>query len=60
MENMSFETMLKELEGIVSELEKKEIALDVAVKQYQKGLELAKACYTMLEEAKQVIVKEAE
>lgn len=59
MENKSFEAMLKDLENIVLELEKKEVPLDQAVKQYQKGLELAKACYNMLEEAKQVIVKEA-
>ena len=56
----SFETMLEQLENVVKKLEKKEIALDDAVKEYKKGLELAKACYTMLENAEKVLVKTQE
>lgn len=58
MENKSFESLLKELESVVKELENKDIPLDVAVKKYQLGLELSKACYQMLEEAEKLIVKE--
>lgn len=58
MDNKSFETLLKDLEAIVKDLESKDIPLDEAVKKYQKGLELSKACYNMLEEAEKLIVKE--
>jgi exodeoxyribonuclease VII small subunit len=52
--------MLEQLEIVVKKLETKEIALDDAVKEYKKGLELAKACYTMLENAEKVLVKTQE
>lgn len=58
MEKKSFEVLLKELEGVVKDLENKDIPLDEAVKKYQLGLELSKACYQMLEEAEKLIVKE--
>ncbi len=58
MENKTFEELLKELEQVVKDLENKEIALDEAVKKYQLGLELSKACYQMLEEAEKLVVKE--
>ncbi len=58
MEQKTFEQLLKELESVVKDLENKEITLDDAVKKYQKGLELSKACYQMLEEAEKLIVKE--
>ena len=56
----SFETMLKELENVVKQLENKEISLDEAVKQYQKGIVLAKSCYDLLQQAEQVLVKVSE
>ncbi|HBD74098.1 MAG TPA: exodeoxyribonuclease VII small subunit [Acholeplasmataceae bacterium] len=56
----TFEAMLEQLEKVVKKLETKEIALDDAVKEYKKGLELAKACYTMLENAEKVLVKTQE
>lgn len=59
MEKMSYEELLKELEQIVKDLENKEIALDDAVKKYQRGIELASICHKMLKEAESVIVKEA-
>lgn len=58
MDKKSFEVLLKELEGVVKDLENKDIPLDEAVKKYQLGLELSKACYQMLEEAEKLIVKE--
>jgi exodeoxyribonuclease VII small subunit len=56
----TFEAMLEQLEKVVKKLETKEIALDDAVKEYKKGLELAKACYTLLENAEKVLVKTQE
>ncbi len=56
----TIEAMLEQLENVVKKLETKEIALDDAVKEYKKGLELAKACYTMLENAEKVLVKTQE
>jgi exodeoxyribonuclease VII small subunit len=56
----TFEAMLEQLENVVKKLETKEIALDDAVKEYKKGLELAKACYSMLENAEKVLIKTQE
>ncbi len=58
MEKKTFEELLKSLEQVVKDLESKEIPLDEAVKKYQLGLELSKACYQMLEEAEKLVVKE--
>ena len=58
MEKKTFEVLLKDLEQVVKDLENKDIPLDEAVKKYQLGLELSKACYKMLEEAEKLIVKE--
>ena len=43
-ENMSFEDAIKELEGIVEELEGNEISLDDAVSAYEKGAKLKNIC----------------
>lgn len=58
MEKKSFEILLKELEGVVKDLENKDIPLDEAVKKYQLGLELSKECYKLLEEAEKLVVKD--
>ena len=62
MENkeLSFEECLKELEGIVTKLESKDISLDDAVKYYQKGLELSKRCYDIFNQTQEIIVKKVE
>ena len=57
MENKSFEELLKELESVVNSLENKEISLDDAVKNYEKGLELSKKCYEMFSSVEEKIVK---
>lgn len=59
-EKKTFEQSIEELEQVVKDLESKDISLDDAVKKYQLGLDLAKQCHTMLEEAESVIVKEVE
>jgi exodeoxyribonuclease VII small subunit len=58
MENQSFESLLKELEQVVKDLESKDITLDESVKKYQRGIELSKTCYEMLEKAEKLVVKE--
>ena len=61
MENKkSFEQLLQELEQIVKELEAKDIQLEMAIKKYQEGIELAKLSYKMLEDANALIMKKAE
>ena len=51
---LSFEECLKELEAIVRKLENKDIALDEAVKNYQKGLELSKRCYEIFNQTQEM------
>ena len=57
---LSFEECLKELEAIVRKLENKDIALDEAVKNYQKGLELSKRCYEIFNQTQEMVVKQVE
>lgn len=46
----SFETSLKELEKIVSELEKGELPLESQLKSFEKGVTLSRECMKRLEE----------
>jgi exodeoxyribonuclease VII small subunit len=46
----SFETTLKELEKIVSELEKGESPLESQLKSFEKGVALSRECLKRLEE----------
>ena len=57
MENnqKSFEDLMKELETVVENLENRDIALDTAVKEYTKGLELSKKCYEILEKNQKLV-----
>lgn len=50
-ERPSFEEALKELESIVTTLEKEEVTLEDSVSLYEKGLELSKFCNDILEQA---------
>lgn len=58
MENMTFEQAMMELEKTVKSLENKDIALDEAVKLYNKGLALSKLCYDLLNASEKLVVKE--
>lgn len=58
MADKTFEQLLKDLESVVKDLENKDIPLDEAVKKYQLGLSLSKACYQMLEDAEKLVMKE--
>jgi exodeoxyribonuclease VII small subunit len=55
MAELKFEEALKKLEKIVSDLEKGDLSLDEALKAYQEGLELSRACSQRLESAKKKI-----
>ena len=50
-----FEKSLTDLEAIVHALEKGELSLDEALKQFEKGISLARSCQTILTEAEQKI-----
>ena len=56
-ENTPFEHLLTELEGIVRKLESGELTLDDSLAHFEKGISLARACETKLEEAKGTIEK---
>lgn len=57
MSEQSFEKALQDLEQLVRELEQGDIALNEAVKKYNKGMELSKHCHNLLQDAEEVIVK---
>ncbi len=56
MENKkTFEENLKELEGIVFELEKGELGLEDAISKFEKGIAVSKECSNKLDEAEKRI-----
>ncbi|MEK6727871.1 MAG: exodeoxyribonuclease VII small subunit [Candidatus Omnitrophota bacterium] len=55
MVEIKFEDALKKLEKIVEDLEKGDLTLDEALKKYQEGIELSRACSQRLESAKKKI-----
>lgn len=55
MADIKFEDALKKLEKIVEDLEKGDLTLDEALKKYQEGIELSRACSQRLESAKKKI-----
>ena len=56
-ENASFEDNLKELEEIVEKLEKGDVALDDAIEEFKKAMDLVKACDDKLKDAQDTIAK---
>lgn len=59
-ESMKFEDLLKQLNEVVSKLEKGDLSLDESIEEYKKGLTLANTCKKMLEEAKAQVEKKME
>jgi exodeoxyribonuclease VII small subunit len=58
-----FETALKSLEGIVSQLEAGDIPLERALELFEEGVRLSRFCNSKLEEAErkvEVLIKDAE
>ena len=50
---VDFEQALGELEGVVERLEHGELPLEEALKQFERGIELARGCETSLKQAEQ-------
>lgn len=57
-ENKKFEELLTELENIVKELEGGSLSLEDSIEKYKKGMELSNLCKRLLEQAKEVVVKQ--
>lgn len=55
MAEIKFEEALKKLEKIVTDLEKGDLTLDEALKKYQEGIELSRACSARLESARKKV-----
>ena len=55
--SLSFEMALKELESIVTQLERGDVALEESVAIYERGEELKKRCQTLLEQAEERVEK---
>lgn len=55
MNNDNFEEGMKNLENIVNELENGNLNLDEAVKKFEEGMNIAKKCNTILENAEKKI-----
>ncbi|MDO4668106.1 MAG: exodeoxyribonuclease VII small subunit [Streptococcus sp.] len=53
----TFETSLAELETIVQKLENGDVALEEAIKEFQKGMKLSKDLQTILNQAEKTLVK---
>ncbi len=54
-ENISFEDTMKQLEQIVTELEKNDLDLDTSVTKFEEGMKLSKQCSQMLDDAEKRI-----
>jgi exodeoxyribonuclease VII small subunit len=52
---MSFEDAMRELEQVVSDLERGDVALEESIKLYGRGAELKKCCETKLKEAEEKV-----
>ncbi|KIF54546.1 exodeoxyribonuclease VII small subunit [Vibrio owensii] len=52
-ENMTFEATIEELDSLVDQLENGDIALDDALRKFERGIALARAGQTKLSDAEQ-------
>ena len=52
-ENMSFAAAIEELDGLVDQLENGDLALDDALKKFERGISLARAGQSKLNDAEQ-------
>lgn len=52
---LDFEQALGELEAVVEKLEHGELPLEEALKQFERGVELARGCQVSLEQAEQKV-----
>lgn len=54
--NVTFETAISELEGIVQKLEEGNLSLDDSIEVYQRGIELSNFCSKKLDSAERKIM----
>lgn len=54
---LSFEQAMKELEGVVSQLERGEVALDQSIRLYERGAKLKTHCARLLKDAEERVEK---
>ncbi|TQQ14130.1 exodeoxyribonuclease VII small subunit [Vibrio cholerae] len=52
-ENMSFESTIEELEQLIEQLESGDLALDEALRKFERGISLARAGQLKLDDAEQ-------
>lgn len=52
---LSFEEAMKELESVVSQLERGDVALEESIRLYQRGADLKKRCEAKLKEAEEKV-----
>ncbi|NKF50130.1 exodeoxyribonuclease VII small subunit [Shewanella sp. WXL01] len=55
LESLSFEQAISELEQIVDNLEQGDVALDDALKQFERGIKLVRQSQTKLDQAQQKV-----
>ncbi|WP_421702357.1 exodeoxyribonuclease VII small subunit [Aliiroseovarius sp.] len=55
VEEMSFEEAMRELEGVVGQLERGDVALEASIKLYERGAALKARCETTLKEAEEKV-----
>ena len=55
MPELTFEKALQKLEGIVENLESGDVTLDGALKQYEEGVKLTRACQEKLTQAEKKV-----
>ena len=57
VDKMSFEDAIKELETVVGQLERGDVALDESIALYERGAALRARCETKLKEAEEKVAK---
>lgn len=57
VEEMSFEQAMAELEQVVGQLERGDVALDDSIKLYERGAALKARCETKLKEAEEKVAR---
>ena len=55
VEEMSFEDAMRELEKVVSDLERGDVPLEQSIALYERGAQLKKRCQTKLKEAEEKV-----
>lgn len=55
VDKMSFEQAMKELEGVVDQLERGDVALDASITLYERGAALKKRCEDELKRAEEKV-----